>query len=116
NAIIYSCKELVLQHETGSAHSRLLEDGWPCHQASRDCGVSAQLSRPLAQANFAPPDKFLVTDLITKHDVAVNKELAGRCHFCLGAAFPTANLGIELSDLFISAGLGGLSQQMPNKP
>ena len=27
---------LFLLRETGSAHSRLFENGWPCHQASRD--------------------------------------------------------------------------------
>jgi len=49
-----------LLYETGSAHSRLLENGWPCPQASRDCGVSAQP---------APPDEFLITDAAAEVEV-----------------------------------------------
>jgi len=75
----------------------------------------AQLSRPLAQTNFAPPAKLLITDLVTKHDVAINEEFAGRCHFCFGAAPSTANLGIELTDLFIATTLCSLTKQMPKK-
>ena len=56
--------------------------------------------------------ELLVTDLITKHDVTVNEELPGRCHFCFGAASPAANFKIELSDLRITTRLSSLAQQV----